>query len=79
MKLIIEGTPEELKEFFGEGTIIGFIDESKLTDDEKRIVSKLTDKLIEFGAKEKISRTELFSRLSTLVEGIKLGLQCRRY
>ena len=68
MKLIIEGTPEELKEFFGEGTMIGFIDESKLTD-----------KLIEFGAKEKISRTELFSRLSTLVEGIKLGLQCRRY
>ena len=56
-----------------------WVDESKLTDDEKRIVSKLTDKLIEFGAKEKISRTELFSRLSTLVEGIKLGLQCRRY
>ncbi len=34
MKLIIEGTPEELKEFFGEGTIIGFIDESELEDDE---------------------------------------------
>ncbi len=34
MKLIIEGTTEELKEFFGEGTIIGFLDKSELENDE---------------------------------------------
>ena len=50
------------------------MDESKLTDDEKRIVGELTDKLIEFCNKETINRAELFSRLSTLVAGVKLGL-----
>ena len=49
-------------------------DDSKLTTDEKRIVSELTDKLIEVGEREKNNRSELFSRLSTLVEGVKLGL-----
>lgn len=50
------------------------MEETKLTDDEKRIVGELTDKLIEVGEKNKINRTELFSRLSTLVEGVKLGI-----
>lgn len=47
---------------------------SKLTDAEKQLISKLADELIKVGEKEKINRAELFSRLSTLVEGVKLGL-----
>lgn len=49
-------------------------DDSKLTSEENRIVEELTDKLIEVGEKERINRAELFSRLSTLVEGVKMGL-----
>ena len=40
MKIIIEGTTEELKEFFGEGTIIGFLDESELEDDDNEDCTK---------------------------------------
>lgn len=47
---------------------------SNLSEDEQRIISELTDKLIGASNEEKINREELFSRLSTLVEGVKLGL-----
>ena len=50
------------------------LDDSKLTHDEKRIIGELTDKLINVASKERVNRTELFSRLSTLVEGVKIGL-----
>lgn len=50
------------------------VEDSKLTDDEERIVKELTDKLIEVGEKDKINRAELFSHLSALVAGVKLGL-----
>lgn len=49
-------------------------EDSKLTQEEQRIVGELTDKLVEAGNKKNINRAELFSRLSTLVEGVKLGL-----
>ena len=50
------------------------VEENKLTDEEKRIISELTDKLIKVSDGERVNRKELFSRLSTLVEGVKLGL-----
>ena len=50
------------------------VESSKLTDAEKQLIGKLADELIKVGEKEKINRAELFSRLSTLVEGVKLGL-----
>ncbi len=40
MKLIIEGTPEELKKFFGSSTIIGFIDKSELENDDNEDCTK---------------------------------------
>lgn len=50
------------------------LEDSKLTEDEKRIIGELTDKLIAACKKKNINRMELFSRLSTLVEGVKLGI-----
>ncbi len=52
-------------------------DDKKLTDDEKRIIYELTDKLIATSDEKKTVRAELFNRLSTLVEGVKLGLSSK--
>lgn len=50
------------------------LDDKKLTNDEQRIINELTDKIIEASKNKNINRSELFSRLSTLIEGVKLGL-----
>ena len=45
MKLIFEGTPEELQEFFNAGTFIGFLDKSELeeADDEENCPKEIPD------------------------------------
>ena len=50
------------------------LEKSKLTQDEKRIINELTDKLINASERNNVNRAELFGRLSVLVEGVKLGL-----
>lgn len=50
------------------------VEKTKLTFDEQRTIGELTDKLIEATGKSNTTRAEIFKRLSTFVEGVKLGL-----